>query len=277
LARGGRAGRRTQSKRGVEGQWPDAAATEAPAGTMGAAPTGRPASMRASSGASSLPPGTNLTGGNLDFVQGMNGRSDAPKHPDPPFNSRPDHVGPRGTKVAGAAFKGPWGRPADGPMTGEDKTMETIKSMGRLGLVLLVLSGTAAASAEDGPYWAVAQGYEPIGEIGPIYPAVYGAAWNFASPEDAENAAMEQCRKHTPERGCEVSLSGENSCFAIIRVVWHDRHLGSYTSFGGLGPSSSRAEANADATLAAADAYSNNPYVIDIVGTVELVECAGVQ
>ena len=155
--------------------------------------------------------------------------------------------------------------------------MEAIKSMGGLGLVLLVLSGTAAASAEGGSYWAVTSGYEPIGGFGHIYPAVYGAAWNFPSPEDAEDAAMEQCRKHTPEIGCEVTGNGENSCFAIIRTVWHDRHLGTNTSFGWSGPYSSRAEAKADATLAAADAYSNNPDVIDIVGSVELVECAGVQ
>ena len=70
--------------------------------------------------------------------------------------------------------------------------MKVVKNMCRLGLVLLVLTSTAAASAEGGLYWAYADAITLYpNEDWHKYPYAYGAAWNFPSLEEAEEAAVE--------------------------------------------------------------------------------------
>ena len=163
--------------------------------------------------------------------------------------------------------------------------MEIIKSMSCLGLALLVLMSTTIASAEDDLYWAVAQAYESIGKTGFIIASNYGAAWNYPSLEDAEKAAMEACRKRTPDErnkkrwprgGCEIWKSGKNSCFYIIRRDTDDKYLGKFTGFGVSSESyPSRAVAEA-AAKRNADSFTNDPHQI-VKDSVELVKCSGVQ
>ena len=63
-----------------------------------------------------------------------------------------------------------------------------------LSLALLVLTGTAAASAEGDRYWAYADATTPyVEEASNGYPYAYGAAWNFPSLEEAEEAAVRSC------------------------------------------------------------------------------------
>ena len=164
--------------------------------------------------------------------------------------------------------------------------MKIIKTMRSPGLALLVLMSTTIASAEDDSYWAVAHAYESIGKTGFIIASNYGAAWNYPSLEDAEKAAMEACRKRTPDEwnkrrwphgGCGIVRSGKNSCFFIIRRDTDDKYLGKYTGFGASSESyPSRAEAEAAAKRSAADNFTNVEGVTH-KGAVELVKCSGVQ
>ena len=166
-----------------------------------------------------------------------------------------------------------------------DKKSEIIKSLSSLGLVLLVLMSTTVASAEGDSYWAVAQAFETIGETGYQRASNYGVAWNYPSLEGAKKAAMEACRKRTPDEwnkrrwprgGCEIMRFGKNSCFYIIRRDHDDKYLGKFTGFGASPegyPSRAVAEA---AAKRVADGFTNNPD--DIVSdTVEMVKCSGVQ
>ena len=163
--------------------------------------------------------------------------------------------------------------------------MEIIKNMSRLGLVLLLLMSTTVASAENDLYWAVAKAYETTGKPGYIRVSTYGAAWNFPSLEEAEKAAMEACRKRTPDEwnkrrwprgGCEIGNYGKNSCFYIIRTDTDDKYLGKFTGFGASSESyPSRAEAEA-AAKRSADSFTNVSHRI-VKDTVELVKCSGVQ
>ena len=167
-----------------------------------------------------------------------------------------------------------------------------LKSMSRLGLVLLVLTSTAAASAEGDLWWAFAEVGIALGDTGYYRDgAAYGAAWNFPSREEAEKAALEACAKEdVPHpswsrphvdalqyKGCAVRKSGKNSCFAVVKYVTHDKYWGTYTGFGYVGSYPSHAETEAEAKRGAADTYSNDSGVIQIVGSVELVECSGVE
>lgn len=232
------------------------------------------------------PDGSTRTRGNSDIMRGKTSGSVDPIYLDPPFDSKVDDAGPRASRVAGAAPEEAWDPCVDGLRTGEDKTMEIVKSMSRMGHVLLVLTSTTAAAAEGGPYWAVATAWEVRGETGLFHLSTYGAAWDFASLEEAERAAMETCGKHVPDSwnsrrwmhgGCNISATGNNSCFAILSRDSHDR-FGTVTAYGVLGegyPSS--AEAEAAAKREAADTFINSPGTILDVGIIELVECAGVR
>lgn len=164
--------------------------------------------------------------------------------------------------------------------------MEIIKSMRIPGLVLFVFMSATVASAEGDSYWAVAQATESLGKLH-IITSNYGAAWNYPSLEKAEKAAMEACRKRTPDEGnkrrwprggCNIRISGKNACFYIIRRDTDDKYLGKYTGFGASRESyPSRAVAEAAAKRSAADNFTNDPHVIVMTGTVELVKCSGVQ
>ena len=68
-----------------------------------------------------------------------------------------------------------------------------------------------------------------------------------------------------------------NSCFAIIRVVAHDKYVGTYVAYGVLWSYPSRAEAEAAAKRSAADTSTNVPDMVVEIGTIDLVECAGVR
>ena len=163
--------------------------------------------------------------------------------------------------------------------TGEDKIMEIIKSMSTLGLVLLVLTSTAAASAEGGSYWAVAlKEEELIGEYGYIRPRVsaYGAAWNLASLEEAKKAAMKECDKNDANGECFISYTGKDSCFMVVNILFRTVYWGTYTAFADFGPYLSRAEAEE------AEMYERRTVGKFANGTheyanTELVECSGVQ
>ena len=133
--------------------------------------------------------------------------------------------------------------------------------------MLLFLMGTTVASAEGDSHWAVAQALETIGDSGYVRYSTYGAAWNNPGLEEAEKAAMEACRKRTPDEwnkrrwphgGCGIVKSGKNSCFYIIRGDTDDKYLGKYTGFGASSESyPSRAEAEAAAKRSAADNFTN--------------------
>ena len=150
-----------------------------------------------------------------------------------------------------------------------NKIMETIKSMSCLGLALLVLMSTTIASAQGDSYWAVAQAFETIGDTGYWRTSNYGAAWNYPSLEEAEKAAMEACRKRTPDEwnkkrwpkgGCEIRKSGKNSCFYIIRRDTDDKYLGKFTGFG-VSPESYPSKAVAEAAAKRnADNFTNVPH-----------------
>ena len=169
--------------------------------------------------------------------------------------------------------------------------MGIVKSITRLSLVSLVLAGVPAGAAEGDRYWAVATAWGIIGPEGGFQAAAqttWGAAWDYASLEEAREAAMASCRKHVPDPwnsrrwahdGCKHGKSGKNSCFAIVRAVTHDKVYGTYRAFGVLGKGyPSRAAAEAAARRRAADTFTNDPErVRHEVGTIELVECAGVE
>ena len=151
--------------------------------------------------------------------------------------------------------------------------MKIVKSFCRLGLVLLVLTSTAAASAEGDLWWAVATEHNPYG---PDH--IYGAAWDFASLAEAEKAALEECGKlRRAERKCFIEATGKSSCFFIRRVDGIHQGAGPWTSFSVEGPYHSRAEAKA----AARHDVDTYPYEdsqnTGMVATIELVECAGVE
>ena len=160
--------------------------------------------------------------------------------------------------------------------------MEIVKSIAGLGLVLLVLTSTAAASAEGDLYWAVSHGCEDVREPDgyALFPLcrTYGAAWGFASLEDAEAAAVAECRKQKqPNQRCTIAGAGKSSCFFIRRLDGIHGGAGPWTSFTEFGPYSSRAEAQA----AAKRDVDTHPYEdsqnTGMVATIELVECAGVE
>ena len=148
--------------------------------------------------------------------------------------------------------------------------MKIIKSMSTLGLVLLVLTSTAAASAEGGPWWAVAEGVAH-GRNDGIYSA-YGAAWDYPSEQEAIEAAMKTCKKHG---NCWYHRTGRNSCFVIDYSVARystdpsdtRRETGYRTEVGLF----SRAEAEARAELIAQNKFADESV------SIELVECAGVD
>ena len=73
--------------------------------------------------------------------------------------------------------------------------------------------------------------------------------------------------------------SGMNSCFFVLSRVTDDKYLGRYKLFGASGSEGypSRAEAEAAAKRSAAETYTNIPDRIHHVGTIELVECSGVE
>lgn len=177
--------------------------------------------------------------------------------------------------------------PIEWTLAKEDKILEIIKSMSRPVLVLLVLMSATVASAEGDSYWAVAQAMERIGESSLARYSNYGAAWNYTRLEEAEKAAMETCRKRTPDEwnerrwpggGCKIQRYGKNSCFYIIRRDTDDKYLGKYTGFGASRESyPSKAVAEAAAKRSAADNFTNDPHVIVTTGAVELVKCSGVQ
>lgn len=150
--------------------------------------------------------------------------------------------------------------------------MEIIKSFVRLGLVLLVLTSTAAAVEDGGPYWSVAvvDSYSP--------PSVYGAAWIFASWQKAEEAALEECQKRA-DKGCHIEHGGRDSCFVITRNDGHHPGSGRFTSISVWGPyPPSRAEAEAAAKREFAELDSGDYHQTTwFVRTIELVECAGVE
>ncbi len=157
--------------------------------------------------------------------------------------------------------------------------MKVVKNMCRLGLVLLILTSTAAASAEGGLWWAVATDVFQFKNSLWAGPQSYGAAWNFPSREKAEEAAFEACGRESPRGACNtLASSGKNSCFFVLRRISDDKYLGRYTLFGVSGSEGhpSRAEAEAAAKRSAADTYTNVPDVIHHVGTIELIECSGV-
>ncbi|MYF08385.1 MAG: hypothetical protein F4092_12220 [Rhodospirillaceae bacterium] len=151
-----------------------------------------------------------------------------------------------------------------------------LKSMSRLGLLLAVLTSTAAASADGGPYWAVARDVFQIKSSGGAGPQSYGAAWNFPSREEAAEAAFEACGRESPRGECNtLASSGMNSCFFVLSHVTDDKYLGRYKLFGASGSEGypSRAEAEAAAKRSGADTYTNIPDRIHHVGTIELLEC----
>ena len=140
--------------------------------------------------------------------------------------------------------------------------------------MLLVLTSTAAASAEEGPYWSVAV----VDSYG--LPSVYGAAWNFASLQEAEEAALEECQKRA-DKGCHIERGGQASCFFVGRTDGHHKGSGRYTGFWVSEPYPSRAEAGAGAERRIAENYafhqSEHSQHWSIVFTIELVECAGIE
>ena len=155
--------------------------------------------------------------------------------------------------------------------------MKVVKNMCRLGLVLLVLTSTAAASAEGGLYWAYADAITLYpNEDWHKYPYAYGAAWNFPSLEEAEEAAVEACRRQVSDpQGCHVTKTDKNSCFGVIKsVINYGKRWGTVTRFDPTWGYPSRAEAQAGTERYAAE----DPHNMNVVpSTVEMVECAGVE
>ena len=151
--------------------------------------------------------------------------------------------------------------------------MKTIKSIGHLGVALVVLTG--AAEAEGGSWWAVAEGNNPYGPTD-----TYGAAWNYANLPEAEAAAIAECQKHT-DKGCHMGRTGRDSCFIVTRNDGHHKGSGPYTSFSVFGPHPSRAEAEAEVQRYIAEdiAYlnSDSSQHTSFLRTMELVECSGVD
>ncbi len=142
--------------------------------------------------------------------------------------------------------------------------MEIIKSTSTLGFVLLVLTSTNVASAQDDSYWwAIA--VNAYSNKNSSEPVTYGAAWNSASREEAKKAALGACEERNASSwDCFSAAEGNNSCFAIIRLDIHHKSRGSYTSFD-LYPKSgthyrSRAQAQAEvqAEREAHHAYYDN-------------------
>ncbi len=161
----------------------------------------------------------------------------------------------------------------DGLKTGEDEIMKIVRSMSRLGLVLLVLASTAAASAEGGSWWAVA--LSPYTTTRDRDEA-YGAAWNFAGRDQAEEAARAECNKRLtdPRLECFIHQSGRNSCFAVIYVVVHVRHQGTNSGYqvGAIDTTYAGAAAIANEVLNRDDGFGTVES-----GRIELVKCSGVE
>ena len=151
--------------------------------------------------------------------------------------------------------------------------MKIVRSMSRLGLVLIVLTSTAAASAEGDLYWAVSHGCEDVREADgyALFPLcrTYGAAWGFASLEEAEAAAVAECRKQG--RGCGIPYSGKNSCFGVLKLIRRHVYIGTHTVFSSH-EYASRAEATAELGRVSRDAHGT----AEVVG-VELAECPGAE
>ena len=165
--------------------------------------------------------------------------------------------------------------------SGEDKIMKIVTSMSRLGLVLLVLTSAAAASAEGDSYWAVAmKDEELVDELGYKHrrSSAYGAAWNFASLEEAEQAALEACGKQDadPHGGCYISLTGKDSCFVVANLIFHNAYVGTYTGFADWGPFPSRTVAEAETDAIRSVVYRDS-YGTFETANIETIECAGVQ
>ena len=157
--------------------------------------------------------------------------------------------------------------------------------------MLLALAGAAGAAVAGDLHWAAAEGTP---WRGPALNDTYGAAWNYASLEEAESAAREACRERTPEwwnhdkwqgGDCGIASSGTNSCFFIVKGEIHDENVGKYTVYAALAQDHhgssllSRAQAEAAAKREAAkfDGRRADAFATFENGRVELVECAGVQ
>ena len=151
--------------------------------------------------------------------------------------------------------------------------MEIVKSMSGLGLLQIVLASAAAVSEEGDLYWAVSHGCEDVREPDgyALFPLcrTYGAAWGFASLEEAEAAAVAECWKQG--RGCGIPYSGKNSCFGVLKLIRRHVYIGTHTVFSSH-EYGSRAEATAELGRVSRDAHGT----YEVVG-VELAECPGVQ
>lgn len=158
--------------------------------------------------------------------------------------------------------------------------MDIMKSIGRLGLLSLVLTSTATAAAEGDLHWAVATDVFQLKDSLLSGPQSYGAAWNFPSLEEAEIAAFKACGRESPRGECNTRASaGKNSCFFIIRWdTTYDNYSGKHTTFGVSQSEGypSRTAAESAAKQSAADNYTNWEGTHH-KGSVELVQCAGVK
>lgn len=167
--------------------------------------------------------------------------------------------------------------------------MAIVKIMSRLGFALLVMTSTAAVSAEGDLYWAVSGAAEYIGDNKSAYRvSTYGAAWDFSSAEEAEEAALEACQQRVPDPwnderwlygGCNKPYAYSNSCFAIIKEIIHDEYLGTVVQYN-MVPEVllSRAEAEAAAARRVAHIVGNRGYGGRYeTAEIELIECAGVE
>ena len=151
-----------------------------------------------------------------------------------------------------------------------------------LSLVLFVLTSTAATSVKGDLYWAVVTDVfllpdDPSGAA----PQYYGAAWNFASREEAEEAAFQTCGRQSHRGGCNtLASSGKNSCFFVLKWnITYKNYSGTHTTFGVSRSEGypSKAAVEAAAKRIAADNSYTNEFGTTYKGSIDLVECAGVE
>ena len=161
------------------------------------------------------------------------------------------------------------------------------KMMSSLGLALLAMASTTAASEERGSrWWAVSVAVERIylgNEWASQRVSTYGAAWDFPSAEKAAEAALKACQEHVPDPwnerrwlygGCKIYTARSNSCFAIIKEIIHTEDLGTVVQYGVL---DRRSRAQTQAAAARRVARIANTRHRRETAEIELIECAGVE
>ena len=169
-----------------------------------------------------------------------------------------------------------------------------IKGMGAVVLLALLLSPAISAAAER--HWAVwGARWQMARPLTGSVPQFYGAAWNYPTVREANEAARAACDKEVRssarwkptyrDTGCRQhadSKGAPDTCFVVLR---QRRTYGSGTEafdtvtvFWGVGPFKDIAAARRGATEALADKPPTGPepnWVRYLSEGIDLIKCAG--